>query len=244
MTAIAYARGMGRGDLLAHVDAVAPRSWARVSVDTQWGAVSWAGEGVHIHRDWLILGRPNADPWGWPGNPTQPAELGDRLEYLGSTAIESVTGPCMAFNLVTCETVVAHNGLIPFFEVDGRHGGGGSTSNEVAFRISKTPESVRQLLPSSAARERDRRTDLDGHRVRSELMESQDPASTRPDECVLVPLPRDAMWGNGATAVNRIRDFAEVIAADYWWKARLRNEWLYCPPLERPTIDRLLEMSA
>ena len=244
MTVVAFARGVSRGELLAHVDAVAPRSWARESIATAWGSVSWAGDAVHIDGDWLILGRPTADPWGWPGDPVLPIELVERLEMLGSAAIGSVAGPCFALNLDTCQVVLSDNGLIPFYEVSGRTVVGGSTSTEVARHLAQGAETVSQLFPPSAARERDHRTHLDGHRVRSELMDRQGPVTPRNDECVLVPLPEDTLWGNGATAVNRIRDYVEALAPAYWWKARLRGEWLYCPPLERPTIDRLLEMSA
>lgn len=244
MTVVAYAQGVSHGELLAHVDAVAPRSWVRESITTAWGSVSWAGDGVHIDGDWLILGRPNADPWGWPGRPVLPTELVARLELLGSTAMESVTGPCLALNLDTRQVVLPHNGLVPFYEVSGQKVVGGSTSIEVGRHLAKGAGTVSQLFPPSAARERDHRTHLDGHRVRSELMDQQSAAGIRADECVLVPPSGDPMWSDGATAVNRVRDFAESLTAAYWWKARLRNQWLYCPPLERPTIDRLLEMSA
>lgn len=241
MTVIAIAEGLGRAELLAAVDEFAPPTWFRESVAFNWGSVCWAGDGVAIEGDFLAAGRPSAHPWGWPGSLLAPGEFASRLAEFGAPGIESASGPRLAVDLRTREPIVASNGLIPFFEasVDGRRIG--STSRAVAAGLAAGE--VRQVFPHSAARMRDRRTKLDGRRVRNELMESA-PAQLRgADEVVLIPLSEDSLWGNGARSVNRIRDLAEDVAAEYWWTARLRGQWLSCPPLERPTVDRLLEMS-
>lgn len=243
MTVIAIGEGVGRAELLAAVDEFAPSTWVRESVAFDWGSVSWAGDGVAFEGDFLVVGRPDAHPWGWPGSPLAPSELARRLAELGAPGIEAASGPRLAVDLRTRKPIVASNGLIPFFEasVEGRRIG--STSRAVAAGLVAGTVEVRQVFPHSAARMRDRRTTLDGRRVRNELMESAPAQRRGEDEVVLIPLSEDSLWGNGAQSVNRIRDLAEDVAAHYWWTARLRGQWLSCPPLERPTVDRLLEMS-
>jgi len=211
------------------LDAFAPPAWSRCARLTEWGCVAWAGEEATVFTDWLVLGVPSADPWGWPGRRLPIEELAARLSSLGMEAVRTAAGPFLVLNLRDGSVTRPSNGLVPFWEGHA----GGSTSREL------TGPNARELAPlSNTGYERNARTLLKGKRVRVELLEHGPPATCASEVCL--PGPRDPVWGSGAKAVARLRELRDE-AARSWWAGRLAGRWVHSPVLERPAVDRLLE---
>lgn len=243
MTVLAYATGSFACQLLGTVDRLAPAHWSRTQRETEQGVICWSGPDVFVDDDIVVVGRPSRDPWGWPGETADLDELALLFKRYGGPAIEAVSGPRLVVDLRNLHPYPASNGLIPFYDVRSETGAIGSTSRAVLERLVGTGARISRRLPDSAARSRDKRTHLVGRRVREELLQHRPIAPVPTGEMSAVPPRRDDFWAADTRAINRIRNLAENLMPAYWWNQRLRDRWLFAPCMERPVIDRLLEMT-
>lgn len=89
--------------------------WPWEARTTTWGALVVVGDGWAEADGWLILGRPQAHPWGVPGAPLSYARIGAELSRFGPAALQSSAGPIVALDLMDGGVVRAVNGIIPLF---------------------------------------------------------------------------------------------------------------------------------
>lgn len=228
MTVLLTSTSQSALELVSALDPVAPAAWARSALSTSWGCVAWAGEHVRVVDEWLVLGLPSADPWGWPGHRLEAENVVHRLSLFGPDAVRTATGPFLVLDMRDGSVTRPGNGLVPFWTA----GDLSSTHRELAGS-----SAVEQCPLAHSGYERLTRTALNGRRIRAELLEHRPPGTLDLD--ALVPGPLDRLWRRGAHAAARLRMLRHE-AAQRWWSSRLDGRWLHAPVLERPVVDRLL----
>lgn len=232
MTILIRSTRHSAAELISELDPRAPATWPRVALPTAWGCVAWAGEQVEIVDGWLILGLPSVDPWGWPGRPMEKEDLASRLSLFGPDAVRTATGPFLVLALRDGNVTRPGNGIVPFWTSDDV----GSSCQELAG-----PGAAEQAPLADTGHQRNTRTILNGRRVRDELLEHRPIGTPRQDS--LVPRAGDPVWSRGFDAPTRLRAVRRK-APGLWWSGRLDGRWVHAPALERPVVDRLLEIGS
>lgn len=273
MSFLAVAEGRSAAQLLSAVAPCFPGSWPSRAQTTEFGAVVTAGDGVSRVGSWLIVGQPQADPWGIPATPVPAERVVAELSRYGVAALQLSAGPFVAADVDTGTVGRPLNGIVPLF-VSTTDRWAASTSHDAVERL--TGCAGQPLLAGSLVRgdgQHEALPVLPGETVRALSWRGID-AEIRArlnGACTGTSLPLAV--GPGFDDDGRVDDVWTARVAGFglylprlggrrttmsltgylrlreerlprlWWRARLTGHWLCAPAFERPAADLISQLS-
>lgn len=137
MTLFAVVHDMSTEELLTKVTPHLPSVHTCTTSATSWGAVLVVNAPFAKVGQWLVVGMPQACPWGVPGIDLPADAVAAELDKYGAAAIQLASGPMVAIDLLSGAVLRALNGIIPVATtVGGRWAA--SSSGEVVTVITGT----------------------------------------------------------------------------------------------------------
>jgi hypothetical protein len=137
MTLFAVVHDMSPEELLTKVTPHLPSVRTCTTSITSWGAVLVVNALFSKVGRWLVVGLPQACPWGVPGIDLPGSAVASELDQHGPAAIQMVSGPVVAVDLSTGAVLRALNGIIPVATTAGGRWAA-SSSRDVVTAITGT----------------------------------------------------------------------------------------------------------
>ncbi len=137
MTLFAIGHGMSPEELLTKVTPHLPSVRTCTTSTTSWGAIVVVNAPFAKVGRWLVVGMPQACPWGVPGIDLPAGAVASELDQYGPAAIQMASGPMVAVDLSTGAVLRPLNGIIPVVATAGGQWAA-STSHEVVRAITGT----------------------------------------------------------------------------------------------------------
>lgn len=137
MTLFAVVHDMSPEELLTKVAPHLPSVRTCTTSTTSWGTVLVVNAPFSKVGRWLVVGVPQACPWGVPGIDLPGDMVASELDRYGPAAIQMVTGPMVAVDLSNGALLRPLNGIIPVATSVGSQWAA-STSRDVVTAITGT----------------------------------------------------------------------------------------------------------
>jgi len=134
MTLFAVVHGMSPEEVLTRVSPHLPSVQTCKTSATSWGTILVVNAPSSKVGRWLVVGVPQACPWGVPGIDLPASAVAAELEQYGPAAIQLASGPMVAIDLSNGAVLRAVNGIIPVATTVGARWAA-SSSKEVVTAV-------------------------------------------------------------------------------------------------------------
>lgn len=132
MTLFAVVHDMSPEELLTKVTPDLPSVRTCTTSTTSWGTVLVVNAPYAKVGQWMVVGVPQACPWGVPGIDLPADAVAAELDQFGPAAIQMVSGPLVAVDLSNGAVLRPLNGIIPVATSAGSQWAASSSREVVA----------------------------------------------------------------------------------------------------------------